>query len=137
MKTSRCAIYTRKSSEEGLDQLFNSLHAQREACEAYMLSQKHEGWQVLSAKYDDGGFSGGNMQRPGLKKLLGDIAAGKIDTVVVYKIDRLTRSLADFAKIVETFDGKGVSFVSVTQQFNTDDLYGPAHLECTALICSV
>jgi site-specific DNA recombinase len=124
MKTSRCAIYTRKSSEEGLDQSFNSLHSQREACEAYITSQKHEGWQALSATYDDGGFSGGNMVRPGLKKLLEDIAAGKIDTVVVYKVDRLTRSLADFAKIVETFDGKGVSFVSVTQQFNTTTSMG-------------
>jgi len=124
MKTSRCAIYTRKSSEEGLDQSFNSLHAQREACEAYITSKKHEGWHALSAKYDDGGFSGGNMVRPGLKKLLEDIAAGKIDTVVVYKVDRLTRSLADFAKIVETFDGKGVSFVSVTQQFNTTTSMG-------------
>jgi DNA invertase Pin-like site-specific DNA recombinase len=121
---SRCAIYTRKSSEEGLEQSFNSLHAQREACEAYVLSQKHEGWHVLSAKYDDGGFSGGNMARPGLKKLLDDIAAGKVDTVVVYKVDRLTRSLADFAKIVEAFDGKGVSFVSVTQQFNTTTSMG-------------
>jgi site-specific DNA recombinase len=124
MKTIRCAIYTRKSSEEGLDQSFNSLHAQREACEAYITSQKHEGWHALSAKYDDGGFSGGNMDRPGLKKLLEDIAAGKIDTIVVYKVDRLTRSLADFAKIVETFDGKGVSFVSVTQQFNTTTSMG-------------
>ena len=124
MKSSRCAIYTRKSSEEGLDQSFNSLHAQREACEAYIASQKHEGWHALSAKYDDGGFSGGNMVRPGLKKLLEDIAANKIDTVVVYKVDRLTRSLADFAKIVETFDGKGVSFVSVTQQFNTTTSMG-------------
>jgi site-specific DNA recombinase len=124
MKTIRCAIYTRKSSEEGLDQSFNSLHAQREACEAYIASQKHEGWHALSAKYDDGGFSGGNMDRPGLKKLLEDIAASKIDTIVVYKVDRLTRSLADFAKIVETFDGKGVSFVSVTQQFNTTTSMG-------------
>ena len=124
MKTIRCAIYTRKSSEEGLDQSFNSLHAQREACEAYITSQKHEGWHALSAKYDDGGFSGGNMDRPGLKKLLEDIAAGKIDTIVVYKVDRLTRSLADFAKIVEIFDGKGVSFVSVTQQFNTTTSMG-------------
>jgi site-specific DNA recombinase len=121
---SQCAIYTRKSSEEGLEQSFNSLHAQREACEAYVLSQKHEGWHSLSAKYDDGGFSGGNMERPGLKKLLVDIAAGKVDTVVVYKVDRLTRSLADFAKIVETFDSKGVSFVSVTQQFNTTTSMG-------------
>lgn len=121
---SRCAIYTRKSSEEGLEQSFNSLHAQRGACEAYVLSLKHEGWHVLSAQYDDGGFSGGNMERPGLKNLLEDIAAGKVDTVVVYKVDRLTRSLADFAKIVETFDSKGVSFVSVTQQFNTTTSMG-------------
>jgi DNA invertase Pin-like site-specific DNA recombinase len=120
----RCAIYTRKSSEEGLEQSFNSLHAQREACEAYILSQKHEGWQVVPATYDDGGFSGGNMERPGLKKLLADIAAGKIDTVVVYKVDRLTRSLSDFARIVESFDGQGVSFVSVTQQFNTTSSMG-------------
>jgi site-specific DNA recombinase len=123
-ETTRCAIYTRKSSEEGLEQSFNSLHAQREACEAYALSQKHEGWHVLSARYDDGGFSGGNMARPGLRKLMDDIAAGKVDTVVVYKVDRLTRSLADFAKIVEAFDGKGVSFVSVTQQFNTTTSMG-------------
>jgi predicted site-specific integrase-resolvase len=115
----RCAIYTRKSSEEGLDQTFNSLHAQREACEAYILSQKHEGWQLLPTEYDDGGFSGGNMEHPGLKKLLADITAGKIDTVVVYKVDRLTRSLSDFARIVESFDSQGVSFVSVTQQFDT------------------
>jgi DNA invertase Pin-like site-specific DNA recombinase len=121
---SRCAIYTRKSSEEGLDQTFNSLHAQREACEAYVLSQKHEGWKVLPTEYNDGGFSGGNMERPGLKKLLDDISAGKIDTVVVYKVDRLTRSLSDFAKIVDSFDGKGVSFVSVTQQFNTTSSMG-------------
>jgi site-specific DNA recombinase len=120
----RCAVYTRKSSEEGLDQSFNSLHAQREACEAYVLSQKHEGWEVVPGAYDDGGFSGGNMERPGLKKLLTDISAGLIDTIVVYKVDRLTRSLADFAKIVESFDKKGVSFVSVTQQFNTTSSMG-------------
>jgi DNA invertase Pin-like site-specific DNA recombinase len=120
----RCAIYARKSSEEGLDQAFNSLHAQREACEAYILSQKHEGWQVLPGTYDDGGFSGGNMERPGLKKLLADISASKIDTVVVYKVDRLTRSLSDFARIVESFDSQGVSFVSVTQQFNTTSSMG-------------
>jgi DNA invertase Pin-like site-specific DNA recombinase len=120
----RCAIYTRKSSEEGLDQAFNSLHAQREACEAYVLSQRHEGWQLIPAAYDDGGFSGGNMERPGLKRLLADIAAGKIDTVVVYKVDRLTRSLSDFGRIVESFDNQGVSFVSVTQQFNTTSSMG-------------
>ena len=120
----RCAIYTRKSSEEGLDQSFNSLHAQREACEAYVLSQAGEGWTALPAHYDDGGFSGGNIDRPALKRLLADVAAGKIDTVVVYKIDRLTRSLADFAKIVEIFDAAGVSFVSVTQAFNTTTSMG-------------
>jgi site-specific DNA recombinase len=120
----RCAIYTRKSSEEGLEQSFNSLHAQREACEAYILSQRHEGWQLLANHYDDGGFSGGNMERPGLKKLIADIASGKIDTVVVYKVDRLTRALSDFAKIVDAFDKQGVSFVSVTQQFNTTTSMG-------------
>jgi DNA invertase Pin-like site-specific DNA recombinase len=120
----RCAIYTRKSSEEGLDQSFNSLHAQREACEAYVLSQAGEGWSALKTLYDDGGFSGGSMERPGLTELLGDIAAGKIDVVVVYKVDRLTRSLADFAKIVEAFDRRGVSFVSVTQAFNTTSSMG-------------
>jgi len=120
----RCAIYTRKSSEEGLEQSFNSLHAQREACEAYIHSQRHEGWQVVREPYDDGGFSGGSMERPALKKLLEDIARKSIDTVVVYKVDRLTRSLADFAKIVEQFDKQGVSFVSVTQQFNTTSSMG-------------
>jgi site-specific DNA recombinase len=120
----RCAIYTRKSSEEGLEQSFNSLHAQREACEAYIHSQRHEGWQVVRETYDDGGFSGGSMERPALKKLLEDIARKSIDTVVVYKVDRLTRSLADFAKIVEQFDKQGVSFVSVTQQFNTTSSMG-------------
>lgn len=120
----RCAIYTRKSSEEGLDQSFNSLHAQREACEAYIASQKHEGWHAVSTHYDDGGFSGGSMERPALQSLLSDIAAGKVNTVVVYKVDRLTRSLADFAKIIEVFDAKGVSFVSVTQQFNTTTSMG-------------
>lgn len=120
----RCAIYTRKSSEEGLEQEFNSLHAQREACEAFVASQRHEGWKALPDLYDDGGFSGGTMERPGLRKLLGDIDAGKVHVVVVYKVDRLTRSLADFAKIVEAFDAKGVSFVSVTQQFNTTTSMG-------------
>ena len=120
----RCAIYTRKSSEEGLEQAFNSLDAQREACAAFILSQKHEGWTVLPTMYDDGGFSGGTMDRPALKRLLADIAAGKVDVVVVYKIDRLTRSLFDFAKIVEAFDARGVSFVSITQQFNTTTSMG-------------
>src|SRR5687768_5105889 len=120
----RCAIYTRKSSEEGLEQTFNSLDAQREACEAYVLSQKHEGWSVLCDRYDDGGFSGGSMERPALTKLLADIEAGRVDVVVVYKVDRLTRSLADFAKMVEIFDAQKVSFVSVTQQFNTTTSMG-------------
>ncbi|MEA2880569.1 MAG: site-specific recombinase [Hyphomicrobiales bacterium] len=120
----RCAIYTRKSSEEGLEQDFNSLHAQREACEAYIKSQKHEGWKGLSTHYDDGGYSGGSMERPALRQLLADIEAKRIDVVVVYKVDRLTRSLADFAKIVEVFDASGVSFVSVTQAFNTTTSMG-------------
>ena len=123
-KELRCAIYTRKSSEEGLEQDFNSLHAQREACEAYVLSQKHEGWRALPTTYDDGGFSGGSLERPGLKKLLEDIASGLIDVVVVYKVDRLTRSLTDFSRIVEIFDKHGVSFVSVTQAFNTTTSMG-------------
>jgi DNA invertase Pin-like site-specific DNA recombinase len=120
----RCAIYTRKSSEEGLDQAFNSLDAQREACEAYVLSQAGEGWSVTKDRYDDGGISGGTMERPALKRLLADIAAGKVDTVVVYKIDRLTRSLSDFARIVEVLDRAGASFVSVTQAFNTTTSMG-------------
>jgi site-specific DNA recombinase len=115
----RCAIYTRKSTEEGLEQDFNSLDAQREACEAFILSQKHEGWVALATHYDDGGYSGGMLQRPALQCLLADIGGSKVDIVVVYKIDRLTRALLDFAKIVEVFDAHGVSFVSVTQAFNT------------------
>jgi site-specific DNA recombinase len=120
----RCAIYTRKSTEEGLDQAFNTLDAQREACEAYILSQAGEGWECLPDRYDDGGWSGGNMDRPALKALLADIARGRIDIVVVYKVDRLTRSLMDFARIVETFDGNDTSFVSVTQAFNTTNSMG-------------
>jgi DNA invertase Pin-like site-specific DNA recombinase len=120
----RCAIYTRKSSEEGLEQDFNSLDAQRESCEAFIRSQKHEGWVCLSEMYDDGGISGATMERPALKRLLADIEAGRIDAVVVYKVDRLTRSLSDFAKIVEVFDRQAVSFVSVTQQFNTTTSMG-------------
>ncbi len=119
-----CAIYTRKSSEEGLEQGFNSLHAQREACEAYILSQKSLGWSLNPEMYDDGGFSGGNVERPALRQLIQDIEAGKVKVIVVYKVDRLTRSLADFAKLVELFDAKGVSFVSVTQQFNTTTSMG-------------
>lgn len=120
----RCAIYTRKSSEEGLDQAFNSLHAQREACEAYVKSQAGEGWVVHPVIYDDGGISGGTMERPALKQLLADIDRGLIDIVVVYKVDRLTRSLMDFAKIVDRFDARSVSFVSVTQAFNTTNSMG-------------
>jgi site-specific DNA recombinase len=124
MANIRCAIYTRKSTEEGLEQNFNSLDAQREACAAYITSQKHEGWQALPESYDDGGFSGGNINRPALKRLMVDIKAGKVNTIVVYKIDRLTRSLADFAKMVDVFDQYKVSFVSVTQQFNTTTSMG-------------
>ena len=123
-KRVRCAIYTRKSSDEGLEQAFNSLDAQREACAAFILSQKHEGWTVLTAQYDDGGYSGGTMERPALKRLLADIEAGQVDVVVVYKVDRLTRALSDFAKLVEVFDRRGVSFVSITQQFNTTTSMG-------------
>src|SRR3984893_13356520 len=120
----RCAIYTRKSSEEGLEQEFNSLQAQCEACEAYIRSQRHEGWILARTRYDDGGFSGGNMERPALQRLLLDIREGRIDIIVVYKVDRLTRSLADLARLVEIFDAQGVSFVSVTQQFNTTSSMG-------------
>src|SRR5690349_23562606 len=120
----RCAIYTRKSSEEGLEQEFNSLQAQSEACEAYIRSQRHEGWILARTRYADGGFSGGNMERPALQQLLADIQGGRIDIIVVYKVDRLTRSLADFARLVEIFDAQGASFVSVTQQFNTTSSMG-------------
>ena len=120
----RCAIYTRKSTEEGLEQDFNSLDAQREACEAYIQSQRGQGWVVQRKRYDDGGISGGTMNRPALQDLLADIGKGEVDLVVVYKVDRLTRSLTDFARIVEAFDARGVSFVSVTQQFNTANSMG-------------
>ena len=123
-KVRRCAVYTRKSSEEGLDQSFNSLDAQREACEAYIKSQAHEGWKLVKTAYDDGGFSGGSMDRPALQRLLADLGQGLVDVIVVYKIDRLTRSLADFARIVETLDRQGASFVSITQQFNTTTSMG-------------
>ena len=123
-KPLRCAVYTRKSTEDGLEQEFNSLDAQREACEAYILSQLHEGWTLVPGRYDDGGFSGGNMERPGLKALMALIDEGQVDVIVVYKVDRLTRSLADFAKIVERLDAKQASFVSVTQAFNTTTSMG-------------
>jgi site-specific DNA recombinase len=120
----RCAIYTRKSTDEGLAQEFNSLDAQREAAEAYIASQKHEGWVALSDRYDDGGFTGGNMERPGLRRLLADIEAGRVDAVVTYKVDRLSRSLLDFARLMETFDKYGVRFVAVTQQLDTRSSLG-------------
>src|SRR6266700_7892108 len=120
----RCAIYTRKSTEEGLEQAFNSLDAQREACAAYIKSQAGLGWKLVSKLYDDGGFSGGTLERPALQDLLEDIKAGRVDVVVVYKIDRLTRSLMDFARMVEVFDRHEVSFVSITQQFNTTTSMG-------------
>lgn len=120
----RCAVYTRKSHEEGLEQEFNSLDAQREAAEAYIAAQRHEGWLLYPDRFDDGGFTGGNIERPALKRLMADIEAGKIDVVVVYKIDRLTRSLADFSKLIDVFEKHNVSFVSVTQQFNTTTSMG-------------
>ena len=120
----RCAVYTRKSSEEGLEQEFNSLHAQREACEAYIASQRSEGWVLVRDQYDDGGISGGTLERPALQRLLTDIEDGLVDVVVVYKIDRLSRSLMDFSKLVEVFDRNGVTFVSVTQSFNTTTSMG-------------
>ena len=120
----RCAIYTRKSSEEGLEQEFNSLAAQWEACKAFTRSQRNEGWGLVRTRYDDRGFSGGNLDRPALQQLIADIRADRIDIVVVYKVDRLTRSLADFARLVELFDAEAVSFVSVTQQFNTTSSMG-------------
>jgi len=122
--TLRCAIYTRVSSDSGLEQEFNSLDNQREASEAYIKSQAHEGWKLIRDHYDDGGFSGGSIDRPALQNLLEDVKKGRIDVIVVYKVDRLTRSLADFAKLVELFDARGVSFVSVTQAFNTTTSMG-------------
>jgi site-specific DNA recombinase len=124
VKPVRCAIYTRVSTDHGLDQEFNSLDAQYEAASAYIKSQAHAGWTLIRSRYDDGGYSGGSTDRPDLQKLLDDIRARKIDVIVVYKVDRLTRSLADFAKLVELFDAHGVSFVSVTQQFNTTTSMG-------------
>src|SRR5215204_2888717 len=124
MTICRCAVYTRKSTEHNLDLDFNSLDAQREACEAYIKSQAHEGWRLIPARYDDGGLSGASLDRSALQALLADIGAGRIDIVVVYKVDRLTRSLADFAKLVELFDAHAVSFVSITQSFNTTSSMG-------------
>ncbi|MDB5299315.1 MAG: Resolvase domain protein, partial [Phycisphaerales bacterium] len=123
-KVIRCAIYTRKSTEEGLAQEFNSLDAQRDSADAFIASQRNEGWTALPDRYDDGGFSGGNIERPALRRLLADIEAGKVDCVVVYKVDRLSRSLLDFARIMQVFESKGASFVSVTQQFNTTHSMG-------------
>ena len=120
----RCAVYTRKSSEEGLEQEFNSLDAQREACEAYVASQRAEGWLLVPDRYDDGGFSGGTLERPALQRLIQDIEAKRIDTAVVYKIDRLSRSLMDFARLVEVFERNSVTFVSITQSFNTTTSMG-------------
>src|SRR5579862_4086953 len=120
----RCAIYTRKSTEEGLDQSFNSLDAQRESAEAYIRSQKHQGWTLHPERYDDGGFSGGTLERPALQRLLADIDAGRVNCVVVYKVDRLSRSLFDFARLMERFDRHAVSFVAVTQQLNTTTSLG-------------
>jgi site-specific DNA recombinase len=124
VKQVRCAIYTRKSSDEGLEQGFNSLDAQREACAAYILSQASEGWTALPDLYDDGGISGGTLERPALQRLLADVAAGRVDVIVVYKVDRLSRSLFDFAKLVEAFEKAGTSFVSITQSFNTTSSMG-------------
>lgn len=130
--TFRCAIYTRKSTDDGLEQEFNSLDAQRDAGEAYIASQKSEGWVCLSEHYDDGGFTGGNMDRPALQRLLADIEAGRVDCIVVYKVDRLSRSLIDFAKIMDVLERHKVSFVSVTQQF-----HGQIDAQCLAQLCPI
>ena len=124
------AVYTRKSSDEGLDQEFNSLDAQHEACSAYIASQRHEGWKPIKKRFDDGGISGGTLERPGLKALLSDVDQGLVDMIVVYKIDRLTRSLSDFAKLIDRLEAKGCSFVSVTQSFNTSSSMGRLTLNC-------
>jgi site-specific DNA recombinase len=133
----RCAIYTRKSTEEGLQQEFNSLDAQREAGEAFIVSQKSEGWQVITDSFDDGGYTGANMDRPALKRLLAAVEARAVDCIVVYKVDRLSRSLTDFARIVEVLDQNGVSFVSVTQQFNTTTSHRSPDAEHPAVVCPV
>jgi DNA invertase Pin-like site-specific DNA recombinase len=129
-KLARCAVYTRKSTEHNLELAFNSLDAQREACEAYVESQAHEGWRLIPGRYDDGAFSGASLDRPALQTLLADVRARKIDIVLVYKVDRLTRSLADFAKLIELFDAHDVSFVSVTQSFNTSSSRGGSRSMC-------
>jgi DNA invertase Pin-like site-specific DNA recombinase len=136
-KFARCAIYTRVSTDAGLDQEFNSLDAQYDASEAYIRSQAHAGWTLIRMRYDDGGFSGGSTDRPALQKLLDDVKARKINVIVVYKVDRLTRSLADFAKLVELFDAHGVSFVSVTQQFNTTTSMGRLTLNVLPKPCAI
>jgi DNA invertase Pin-like site-specific DNA recombinase len=133
----RCAIYTRKSSEEGLEQEFNSLLAQREACEAFITSQRHEGWVCLRAGYDDGGFSGATLDRPALQRLLADITAGRVDIVVIYKIDRLTRSLADFAKIVEILDAEERVLCFGDAAVQHDDLDGALDPQCSVVLCAV
>ena len=137
IKSVRCAIYTRVSTDQGLDQEFNTLDAQYDASSAYIKSQAHAGWTLIKARYDDGGYSGGSTDRPDLQRLLDDIRARKIDVIVVYKVDRLTRSLADFAKLVELFDARGVAFVSVTQQFNTTTSMGPPDAQRPVVLCSV
>src|ERR1700704_2171351 len=136
-KQVRCAIYTRVSTDQGLEQDFNPLDAQYDASQAYIRSQAHAGWTLVRSKYDDGGFSGGNTDRPALQRLLEDLRAGKVDIIVVYKVDRLTRSLADFAELVELFDQHGMSFVSVTQQFNTTTSMGRLTLNVPAVVCSI
>ena len=133
----RCAVYTRKSSEEGLELAFNSLDAQREACAAYIDSQRHEGWVALDDRYDDGGYSGGTLERPALQRLIRDIEADRVDTVVCYKIDRLSRSLADFARLVEVFELNSVTFVAVTQQFCTTTSMGQVDVEYSVSVRSI
>ena len=136
-KLARCAIYTRKSTEYNLELAFNSLDAQREACEAYIKSQAHEGWRLIPGRYDDGAFSGASLARPALQQLLADVRAGKIDIVLVYKVDRLTRSLADFAKLIELFDAHEVSFVVGDPILQYQLQHGAAHAQCAAVICPV
>jgi site-specific DNA recombinase len=133
----RCAIYTRKSTEEGLEQEFNTLDAQRESAEAFVRSQAGEGWTCIPDRYDDGGFTGGNMDRPALQRLMADVEAGRIDCLIVYKVERLSRSLLDFARIMEAFERRQVSFVSVTQQINSATVDGPADAQRAAQLCAI